>query len=241
MAAPAVIRDDMVVIAGGALPIERSQFWLAKVRVVAGTRFVVVDRGDVYCRKFCGDEFAMLGAIVKARNEKVTTLMRQHELRQDVDPQADFNDEDLEPGRLKRPRSQTICELPDIIEVDVNGESSGRLTVKVLSDWHSRAKLFIEVTDANMQLLLDQPIDDDTQAFFPTIDVPHVAWNPDRHSVYSRLPSSASHRPKYKAKRIHEHIHTEAIQVDVNKYARKLGEWYRKHNAHCDEESSSMS
>ena len=168
----------------------------------------------------------MLDTLVKARNDKVSDMMAHQEAQDEDDPLAD--NAGAEPRSLKRPRQQLYAYMPEVVDIEVETEATGKFEMRVLSDWYKRAKLFIELSPANVQVLLDTPVVRDPDEFVPVIACDNVLWNAERQCIYTRLPVTSGKRRKYRSKPIDANPDPVARQVDIDRRAVKLQEWYDK-------------
>ena len=73
--------------------------------------------------------------------------------------------------------------------MEVETRNGVQATVRVLPSWRESSVLQLELTQDNLDLLLEEPRPEETQ-FTPTISQPDVAWVKDRNYVRCRYWSS---------------------------------------------------
>ena len=86
-------------------------------------------------------------------------------------------------GRLSRPRRELIDRIPRVLEISVVTRNGVEATVNVLPSWREKAVLQIELTNENMDLLLEDPPAASAPAFTPKISQPDVVWVGCRNHV----------------------------------------------------------
>ena len=211
-----LLRSDIAVITGGHLK-DHSPYnaWLPELKEVEGVHFLKVDRCDRRFYKYVDGNFSMLDEILKKRNEEVQ--LRMDAACRDEDPMADD-----EATPQKRPRRTLADELPSMISVAVTSEQSGNHSVRVLSDWYKCSKLFIELTQVSIKLLLEEPQADDDR-FTPIIREMNVKWAPSNRLLYTRIQIEG--KWKTKSKRISARD-PDRMQAQVVKHAKRLQQWH---------------
>jgi hypothetical protein len=137
--------------------------------------------GDIYiggylCKQFLGKNFKMVEHIKTLRNKKV------HELMQALSKEDDPNEEHaLTDGTLNMPKRELFDRLPKIITIDV-ATASMVASVKMLPSWRERGVLQLEITQPNLDLLLDEP-PAEPAPWIPTLDHANVHWVGSRNRV----------------------------------------------------------
>ena len=146
---------DVVAIRGGGIPLDDAinHAWLVKPETIEGRSFVDISAQDARCRRYFGHNFAMVTHIKTLRDRKVLELMRA--LAKDEDP-----NETNAGGKAKlpdRPKRELIDKLPQIIDIDVVTNNGIQATVSVIPSWRDKGALQIELTEENMDLMLEAP------------------------------------------------------------------------------------
>ena len=162
---------DVVAIRGGGIPFDEfiTQAWLVKAEEVQGRRFVDINTRDPRCRAYFQHNFAMVQHIKGLRDRKAKELMQA--LCQNEDP----NEENPRQGRMSaRPKRELIDQIDAVINVVVETKNGVQATVNVIPSWRDKGALQIELTQENMDLLLEDP---------PAVSAP---FNPD---VSARYPN----------------------------------------------------
>ena len=112
------IRDDIITITtegddasqGGC--VQPKAVWCLATSVVENARYVCIDTMDVRARKFLGDDFGMLKALLEARNRRVAHLMSEVEAADDpMMQQGEAADDGAAVPRLKRKRRELLDEI----------------------------------------------------------------------------------------------------------------------------------
>ena len=171
----AVINDDAVFVSGGGTG---SGGWvLHDITIIDGKKFGLIDPHIFACRAFCGNNFKMLHYMKALRNKKVLELIMSL-VPEDVDP----NDETPQIHNTVHIRKrQSIDRLPKFITIDVE-TTSVMVSVDVLPAWMVTANLQIEITESNLDLLLEEP-PAAPAPFKPEIEQQDVIWIKSRNSV----------------------------------------------------------
>ena len=79
--------------------------------------------------------------------------------------------------------------------MEVETRNGVQATVRVLPSWRERSVLQLELTQSNLDLLLEEPRVEATP-FTPIIDQPDVVWVKDRNAVRCRFWSSQKRKWK---------------------------------------------
>ena len=220
MAAPPVVRTDVLAISGGYLPAGTIyKTWMPETKLVDKKLFYVACKSDRKFRAFVGDNFEMHDMLIKERNNLVLDTMMKS--GHDADPLAEQGDE--RSPACKRPRKLFADDIPSYGTLAINSEVSGRHSVVVLTDWYQRSKLFIEYTPTTVKLLLEKPVRDDTDVvpFIPDINFTNVKWWPDRHMLYVRYQSDDG-KWRYLTRVVDRDLPHPERQAQVNRKATRL-------------------
>ena len=153
---------------GGGIPVtdELGSAWLFRTESVVDSRadppvarrFVDIKRKDYGCTQYLQNNFAMLRHMVNLRDRKVAELVA---LTQE-------NGQD--------PWNQLPERMPSIITIDVTTQNGQTASVNVLPGWRALfSVLKIELTDFNMQLLLEDP-PAESAPWYPQIDQENMFW-----------------------------------------------------------------
>ena len=151
----AAIITDIVAIRGGGIPIDQAfpNAWLTQPEEVEGRRFVHIVSTDSRCRSYFNSNFGMVTYIKFMRDRKAMDLMRAA-APQDADP----NESNIVAPKLPdRPKRELIDLIPKIIDVEVYTRTRVQATVSVIPSWRDKGALQIELTQENMDLMLEEP------------------------------------------------------------------------------------
>ena len=88
---------------------------------------------------------------------------------------------ELTDGTLNMPKRELFDRLPKIITIDV-ATASMVASVKMLPSWRTRGVLQLEITQPNLDLLLDEP-PAEPAPWIPALDHDNVYWIPSRNQV----------------------------------------------------------
>ncbi len=167
--------SDVVSVHGGFLKkATKYSALLLDTNIVGGTKFFCVDKRDTRLTKFLGGMFDMVDFLILGRNNKVQELMCD-------DPEADPMESlrDVPAPATKRQRKERIDNfMTPWITVQANG-----VDVKVLPSVLGHDKLAMELTQANVELLLARPLGDGRA--FPIIDHPKIHWHAATLSLWA--------------------------------------------------------
>jgi hypothetical protein len=143
--------------------------WVVMPTTVDEKHFVMISSKDKGCKRFVCNNFAMVHHITHLRNKKVHELML--ELSKENDPDAGNAQH---AGTLSMPR-ELFDSLPSILTIDV-ATTSMVTSVNVLPSWQTNEELHIEIRQANLDLLLEEP-PAEAAPWTPTIEPPdEVYW-----------------------------------------------------------------
>ena len=192
------VLEDVVAVTGGGITMREENglsgtrhAWIIKPTVVDGINFGNIYNGNWYCSKYVGGEFAMVDHIRELRNKRV------HELMQQLNAEEDPNQETILDGApLIIPKRELFEQIPKIITVNVKTNSM-EVDVKVLADWRKNGVLKLELTNTNLDLLLEQPAA--LPPWTPVFDQPDVCWRPSATSVCCLYWDSMKSKYRWKA------------------------------------------
>ena len=114
----------------------------------------------------------MVNCIKRLRNAKVVQLMS--ELDNEEDPNEDH------PLQTRLPKRELIDRLPSIVTIDAATHLK-RASVNVLPSWRDGQVLQIELTKANLDLLLEDPAESTPWA--PTLQYEDMHWIATRNAL----------------------------------------------------------
>ena len=212
-------------ITGGFLK-EPYVWYIQATTVVDGIQFVLINRGQWQVRQFLGENFGMLDALVLARNAACEKDMTTVHL-EDEDPMA-AADEQLQRRPLKQRRTLFADVKSDVITVTVQTDDNTHHHVRVLPHWHSAARLTMELTQANVELLLRTPASAVPHGQFrPTITLPNIGWNKSRNALFCWWYDGSRWRNKSMIVKHHDAAQLQSVAHAVE---RQLSEWREAHH-----------
>ena len=224
MAHDPIIDEDVVAISGGFLPYHGTfpvrQAWIASTYRRQGLRFVKADRMNPKFLEYTDGKVDMLNHLTALRNAKVEALM------QDGGQDSAEAEEELARNN-KRTKVEKMDDVDDVLTLKVfsGGEEH---SVRVMSTWHGRHKLGIELTEANLKLLLADP-EEYVEEFRPKMSQPNVHWRKQLRQLYIRFFSDG--KWKFKTKRvIRGDLSAEAYQDLIDSESATLQEHYESHH-----------
>ena len=172
---------DIVAIRGGGIPIDQAfqNAWLTQPEEVEGRRFVHIVASDTRCRSYFNCNFAMAWYIKSLRDSKAMELMRAA-APQDEDP----NESNIVVPRIPdRPKRELIDLIPKIIDIEVETRTGVQATVSVIPSWRAKSALQIELTQENLDLMLEEP-PAASAPFIPNLaEFPNTSWFGPRKQV----------------------------------------------------------
>ena len=170
----AVIHQDAVFVTGGG--IETGGWIINPITMVGGKKFGDITPRHYGCKQFLGDNFKMMRHVKKLRKKKVHELMLALSLEDDPnEDHAQIYD------TVRMPKRELIDRLPKFITIDVT-TTSMVASVDVLPTWREHAVLQIEITQPNLDLLLEEPPAGPVP-FKPEIEQQDVRWVGSRNCV----------------------------------------------------------
>lgn len=245
MAMHATLKMNEIVIEGGNLK-HGKVIMVSDYTQVNGRKFITLSvRGqDCYSRRlaeFVGNDFSMIDALMRARNDAYDNMVAQPQA--DDDPMA--NQLGGEAGAQvrgpKRARRASFGDVQcDILNIQVRTSDGGVHSVATLPHWHKRHNLLIELTEDNVNLLLKQPADaagEEVATFKPNLsEFNNIYWNSSRASVFTRYADQGG-RVRTKTKKVDfSGIEADwvAMQAACNEAAMALAE-FRERVHHCNQ------
>ena len=149
---------DVVAIKGGGIHVDQSfpYAWIVQPEEVDGRRFVQVSTQDRRCRLYFGHDFRMATHMKTLRDRKTMDLMRAA-AQEGEDPNASISDPTNNNRLPERPKRELIDLIPKIIDIDVSTNNGIQATVSVIPTWRDKGALQIELTEENMDLMLEAP------------------------------------------------------------------------------------
>ena len=187
----ACVLEDVVAVTGG--DIKDDGEWIIKPIIVEGKRFANILGDNYRCQQFLGKRFNMVKHIKTIRSKEVNAQMRA--LSKEEDP----NMADVETDSTK-PKRELIDRIPKILAIDVTTTSTVA-TVNVLAEAREHGVLRIEVTKANLELLLEEPPAEAT-AWIPDVDETNIYWIPSREKLQCKYWDSAKMKYRYKTMQV---------------------------------------
>ena len=213
--------EDVVAITGGG--IKDDVPWIIKPTVVEGKRFADILADNYRCRQFLGKRFNMVKHIKTIRSKEVDAHMRA--LSKEEDP----NMADVETDSTK-PKRELIDRIPKILAIDVTTASTVA-TVNVLAEAREHGVLRIEVTKANLELLLEEPPAEAT-AWIPDVDETNIYWIPSREKLQCKYWDNAKMKNRYKTMQVEfvEQMSPIDKQDAVRNVALELQKFFDEHH-----------
>ena len=225
MAQDPVIDEDVVAISGGFLPYAGTfpirQTWVASIYRRQGVRFIKADRMNPKFMEYTDGKVDMLNHLTALRNAKVEEVMQAggHQDAADAEEEHARNN--------KRTKVDKMDSVDDVLTLKVFSGGKEH-SVRVMSTWHGRHKLGIELTEANLKLLLADP-EERVEEFRPKMSQSNVHWRKNHFQLYIRFFSDGKWR--FKTKRVHKgDLTTEAYQDLIDAESATLQEHYDKHH-----------
>ena len=221
-----------VAIRGGGIDVEcnLASAWIVEAKRVNDERevlpverhFVPVQTGVYRCQKFLKNRKGMVNHIIELRNEKVKELMKA--LPRAEDPNDSYASSD---AATNRPRREMIDQISNVITVDVVTTTGMASSVNLLPTWREREVLAIELTEENLDLLLEDP-PAGSAPWSPEINEPDVTWLPRRRELRCQYYDSLKGRRVTKSMQVDfGHCLTdEDKQEQVDKVARELQRYF---------------
>ena len=209
--------------------------WILKPDVVDGSIFVDIYTAEYRCKVCLNNNFAVVERLKKLRDAKAAELMRA------VLAEDDPNDTNNCPTeRLNRPKRELIDKIPPCIEVEVATRNGVEATVKVLPSWRERQVLQIELSQENLDLLLEEPRAAVSASFAPTISQPDVVWVNGRNHVRCTYWCKRQKRWRIKSRPIEfdQHLNESEKQEVVTREAEEMQRFFLEHHSDPGNESA---
>ena len=223
---PCVLQDVIAITGGGIDPdAGLGNAWMIKPTVFDGKRFGEIYVGSHLCKQFVRNQFGMVEHLKKLRNTKVLALMQ--ELSKEEDP----NEEHAKtPSTLTTPKRELVDRLPKFLTIEVT-TASMVASVNVLAEWRNQAVLSLEITQPNLDLLLEEP-PAEPAPWAPTLDHENVYWIASRNQVRCYYWDSKKTRRRYKSMtvEISSDMSDEAKLVAARTSADACQEYYDAHH-----------
>ena len=218
----ACVLEDVIAVTGGG--IKDDVPWIIKPIIVEGKRFANILGDNYRCQQFLGKRFNMVKHIKTIRSKEVDAHMRA--LSKEEDP----NMADVETDSTK-PKRELIDRIPKILAIDVTTASTVA-TVNVLAEAREHGVLRIEVTKANLELLLEEPPAEAT-AWIPDVDETNIYWIPSREKLQCKYWDSAKMKYRYKTMQVEfvEQLSPIDKQDAVRNVALELQKFYDDHHS----------
>lgn len=228
MAQPVQVDGNIFSITGGHLG---NKELIVKAELdTDGISFTTIDRTTSRFRVFLGGNYAMMDHMIKLRNEAVDRKMGSQEMDANDPMHAAGAAAPDGAGGLQRKRREVFGDLEDdTVEINPVSEGGEVHSVRVRPHWYKRAKLTLQVTQANFELLLQQP-HDSADSFRPIIMAEGVTWNKSRSCVWlAWFDGSESHTKSYKVTFGQGWTNAEK-QAEVDRVVQDLLVWYDNNN-----------
>ena len=232
--APASIAD-VVAIRGGGIPLDEPLHlaWIVNPEIVEGRRFVEIYANDYRCRTYFQGKFAMVNHIKDIRNQKAVQLM------QALAKEEDLNETNVAARMPDRPKRELIDQIASIIDIEVCTRNGVQATVSVIPSWRNNKSLQIELSQENMDLLLEEP-PDEPAPFNPAAAVsaryPNVHWLTHRNAVRCTWYDSKKKKSTTTSNNVEfepDADNEEKLSVVVA-VAKRLQRFYEAHHNHED-------
>ena len=176
----------------------------------------------------------MLDRIVEIRNKAVMDKMELLETTDDPN-----NPGGVVQNALKKPRRELIDDLPHVITVTVQSVNGIDHEVRVKTCWRESAVLSIELTDNNLELLLDDPAVITPSTFTPELSTDLVRWVHRRQSLVLSYYDSGKDKWRQSVRKVDVDKPDAEVQDDVDVIvADMLGFRSRRHDPPTPQASS---
>ena len=185
----ACVIEDVVAVTGGG--IKDGVPWIIKPIIVVGMRFAEIYIGNYRCKLFLPKGMNMVKYIKTIRSKEVIARMQALSAEEDPNQQNVQTD-----STVHRPKRELIDRVPKILAIDV-ATTSTVATVNVLAEAREHGVLRIEITQPNMELLLEEP-PAEAVPWMPEVNETNVYWIPSRRKLQCMYWDSAKMRLTYK-------------------------------------------
>ena len=222
---PVQVEDNIFSIKGGFLG--QKELVVKAEKDADGKSFTTIDRTTSRFKLFLGGNYAMMDHMIKLRNAAVDARMA------DCDKEANDPLHDAAPAGavgLQRKRKEIFDDLEaETIEIAPVSDGGDVHAVLVRPHWYKRAKLSLEVTQPNFELLLKKPRDLE-DSFRPAIAAEGVTWNKSRSCVWlAWFDGAESHTKSFKVT-FGEGWSNAEKQAEVDSKVQDLLVWYDNNN-----------
>ena len=225
MAQPVQVEDNLFSIKGGFLG--QKELVVKAEKCANGRSFTTIDRTTSRFKLFLGGNYAMMDHMIKLRNAAVDARMAACD-KEANDPLHDA----AAAGAvgLQRRRKEVFDDLEaETIEITPVSDGGDVHNVLVRPHWYKRAKLSLEVTQPNFELLLKKPHDLE-DSFRPAIAAEGVTWNKSRSCVWlAWFDGTESHTKSFKVT-FGEGWSNAEKQAEVDSKVQELLVWYDNNN-----------
>ena len=160
-----------------------TQPWTVEPTKVLAKPFAAIYTGDYRAQTYFNGHFTMVNQIKKLRDAKSVELMHGLDTEENNPNGSDSNHRPE--GSLRAPKRELIDKIPRVLELEVATSNGWEATVNVLSSRRGKSVLQIELTNENIDLLLEGPPTESVQ-FTPTIcgvNCPDVTWYSPRNHL----------------------------------------------------------
>ena len=151
----------------------------------------------------------------------------------------DLNETNVAARMPDRPKRELIDQIASIIDIEVCTRNGVQATVSVIPSWRNNKSLQIELSQENMDLLLEEP-PDDPAPFNPAAAVsaryPNVHWVTLRNAVRCTWYDSKKNKPTIASRNVEfepDADNEEKLSV-VMAVAKRLQRFYEAHHNHED-------
>ena len=223
MAQPVHVDTSVIAVTGG---------HLGKKDLVVRTdeqderSFVTVDRTNPRFRLFVGGNYTMMDHLIKMRNDAVDKRLDAAQMEDDPLGEAGAASGDR---HFKRKVAYEDIDTDQLVEIKPRSEGNKEHVVLVRPHWYKRAKLSLEATEENFELLLKKPMSVSNE-FRPTINAEGVTWNKSRSCVWlAYFDGKESHTKSLKVT-FGEGWSNQEKQNEVDSVVQELLVWYDSNN-----------
>ena len=216
---------NIVAIRGGGIPLDAplNGSWTLRYKLHDGKKFISVAPNDYFTKKFLQNKTAMVDKIKSLRNDAVIKQMRQLSQTEDVNnPDAD----DASDAMPKRPKRELVDDIQKVMTLQVATTNSVQHSVNVLSTWRENSTVTIELTDVNLELLLEEP--EIAHGDPLSIKREHVHWRESRHALVMRYHDGPKQKWRHMFRKMENAVGSHGLQAEVDEVAQALEEIYEK-------------
>eukprot|EP00959_Pyramimonas_sp_CCMP1952_P360499 7549358-Pyramimonas_sp.AAC.1 len=124
---------------------------------VGGVEVVLLDKTDKRLANFPNNSWATIDALTALRNQAVDRMMESASSSENSAYTQEAPDAVIEQGPPKRARRELFDFIEPITQVDVETDGGLTCNVRAMRSAQHRHKLWIELTQANLSLLMQTP------------------------------------------------------------------------------------